>query len=96
MCIDIVDICFGIANGRISSILTELSARNTSVFYFQDNKLSQSQWIFTKFICPWHYNGGVFTIMTGYYRFTFYLLLVFTLTVEIKKIRELFYLDVLK
>ena len=59
VCIDIVDICFGIVNGRISSILTELSARNTSVFYFQDNKLSQSQWIFTKFICPWHYNGWV-------------------------------------
>ena len=29
--------------------LTELSARNTSVFYFQDNNLSKSQWIFTKF-----------------------------------------------
>ena len=31
---------------------TELSARNTSVFYFQNNNLSKSQWIFTKFdIC---------------------------------------------
>ena len=29
--------------------LTELSARNTSVFYFQDNNLSKPQWIFTKF-----------------------------------------------
>ena len=27
----------------------ELSARNTSVFYFQDNNLSKSEWIFTKF-----------------------------------------------
>ena len=29
--------------------LTELSARNTTVFYFLDNNLSKSQWIFTKF-----------------------------------------------
>ena len=29
--------------------LTELSAHNTSVFYFQDNNPSKSQWIFTKF-----------------------------------------------
>ena len=28
---------------------TEFSALNTSVFYFQDNNLSKSQWIFTKF-----------------------------------------------
>ena len=47
-----VDICFGIANGQISSILTELSACNTSAFHFQDNNFSKSQWIFTKFdIC---------------------------------------------
>ena len=38
MCIDIVEICFGIANGQISSFLTELSACNTSIFLFQDNK----------------------------------------------------------
>ena len=25
------------------------SVRNTSVFYFQDNNLSKSQWIFTRF-----------------------------------------------
>ena len=29
--------------------LTELSAHNTSRIYFQDNNLSNSQWIFTKF-----------------------------------------------
>ena len=29
--------------------MTELSACNTSVFYFQDDNLSKSQWIFTKF-----------------------------------------------
>ena len=34
MCIDIVEIFFGIANGQISSILTEVSARNTSVYTF--------------------------------------------------------------
>ena len=49
MCIDIEEICFGIANGQISSILTEMAARNTSVFYFQDNILSKYQWTFTKF-----------------------------------------------
>ena len=32
MCIDFVVICFGIANGQISSILTVLFDRNTSVF----------------------------------------------------------------
>ena len=49
MCIDIVDICFRIADGRISSFFDMLSAHNTSVFYFQDNNLSNSPWIFTKF-----------------------------------------------
>ena len=29
--------------------LTELSACNTPIFYFQDNDLSKSQWILTKF-----------------------------------------------
>ena len=48
MCIDIVEICFGIANGQISSIFDRVIC-NTSVFYFQDNNLSKSQWIFTKF-----------------------------------------------
>ena len=46
MCIDIMEICLGIAYGQV---LTELSACNTSVFEFQDNNLSKSQWIFTKF-----------------------------------------------
>ena len=31
------------------SVLTELSAHKTSVLQFQANKLSKSQWIFTKF-----------------------------------------------
>ena len=35
--------------GEFRLFLTELSAGNTSLFYFQDNNLSKSQWIFTKF-----------------------------------------------
>ena len=50
--IDIVKICYKIANRQIISFLTESSARNTSIFYFQDNNLSKSQWFFTRFdIC---------------------------------------------
>ena len=48
MCIDIIKIRLGITNGQMSSILTELSARDTSEFSFQDNNLSKSQQIFTK------------------------------------------------
>ena len=92
VCIDIVEVCFGIAVGQISSVTldtsvfsflddnlsninrfspnlvsalllwtsalgllmgkfrpfwTELSARRTSVSYFQNNNVSKSQWIFT-------------------------------------------------
>ena len=92
VCIDIVEVCFGIAVGQISpvtldtsvfsflddnlsningfspnlvsalllwtsalgllmgkfrSFWTELSARRTSVSYFQNNNVSKSQWIFT-------------------------------------------------
>ena len=51
----------GLLMGKVRQFLTELSARNTSVFYFKDNNLSKSQWIFTKFdmciyvmeICFW-------------------------------------------
>ena len=35
--------------GKFRPFLTELSARNTSVFYFQDNNVNKSKWIFTKF-----------------------------------------------
>ena len=34
---------------KFHPFLTELSAHSTSIFYFQDNNLSNSQWIFTKF-----------------------------------------------
>ena len=47
-----MEICFGIADGEFCPFLTELSARNTAIFYFQENNLSKPQWIFTKFdIC---------------------------------------------
>ena len=48
MCIDIVEISFGIANGQISTIFTEFSARDTPIFSFPDDNLSKHQWIFTK------------------------------------------------
>ena len=32
-----MEICFGIANGQISSNFKELSARDTPIFSFQDN-----------------------------------------------------------
>ena len=41
MCIDIVEIWFGIAYGLISSIFTELSARDTPIFSFPDDNLSK-------------------------------------------------------
>ena len=36
MCIDIMEICFGIANGQI---LIELSARDTPIFLFPDGNV---------------------------------------------------------
>ena len=48
MCIDIVEIWFGITNWQFRQFLTELSARHTSVFSFPDDNLSKCQWIFTK------------------------------------------------
>ena len=41
MCIDIVEIWFGIVNGQISSILAQLSARDTPIFSFPDYNLSK-------------------------------------------------------
>ena len=73
--------------GKYRLFLTELSARNTSVFYFQDNNLSKFQWIFTKFdiciyivelcfgIAYWQISTELPArdmIMTGYYRLMFY------------------------
>ena len=47
MCIDIVEILFGIANGQIRQFFTELSAQDTPIFSFPDYNLSK-QGIFTK------------------------------------------------
>ena len=47
MCIDIVQIWFGIVMGKFRQFLTELSARDTPLFSFPDNNLRKYQWIFT-------------------------------------------------
>ena len=41
MCIDIVEIWFGIANGQICQIFKELPAWDTPVFSFPDDNLSK-------------------------------------------------------
>ena len=43
VCIDTVEILFGIANGQTSSILLELSASDTSLVAFPDNNLGKYQ-----------------------------------------------------
>ena len=49
VCIDIVEIWFGIVNRLIFlQVLTELSAHDMSVFSFLDDNFSKYQWIFTK------------------------------------------------
>ena len=41
MCIDIVEIRFGIANGQSSSSFTELFARDSPIVLFRDDNLSK-------------------------------------------------------
>ena len=75
--------------GKFHQFLKESSAHDTSVFSFQDNNFSKSQWIFTKndmFIDSletWFgvANGQISSIcvMAGYYRFTFLFVLIFVL-----------------
>ena len=48
VCIDIVEICFGIANGQISSNFDGVTCPRQAQFSFPDDNLSQLQWIFTK------------------------------------------------
>ena len=48
MCIDIVEIWFGIANGQISSIFDRVICLRHPIFSFPDDNLSKHQWIFTK------------------------------------------------
>ena len=40
----------GLLIGKIRQFLTELSARDTSVFSFPDDNLSKYTWIFTKIV----------------------------------------------
>ena len=47
MCIDIVEIWFGIANGQIV-VIFELSASHMSIFLFPDDNFGKYQLIFTK------------------------------------------------
>ena len=48
MCIDIMEIWFGMLMGNLCQFLTELSVCDTSIFLFQDNNLGKSQLISTK------------------------------------------------
>ena len=48
MCIDIVEIWFGIANGQISSNFDIVICPRHARFSFPDDILSKLQWIFTK------------------------------------------------
>ena len=48
MCIDIVKIWLGIADGQMSLIFNRVSARDTSVFSFLGDNFCKCQWIFTK------------------------------------------------
>ena len=48
MCIDIVEIWFGIANGQILSNFDRVICGRMPIFLFPDDNLSKRQWIFTK------------------------------------------------
>ena len=48
MCIDIMEIWFGILIDKFHQILTELSAQDTPIFSFLDDNLSKCQGILTK------------------------------------------------
>ena len=49
MCIDIVELCLGIANGQISSIFDKVICPQYIRILLQDNNSSNSQWILAKF-----------------------------------------------
>ena len=49
MCIDIVEICFGIANGQILSIFDRVICPQIHPYITFRTITSKSQWIFTKF-----------------------------------------------
>ena len=59
ICIDIVEIWFGIGNGQILSIFDRVIARNTDIFSFLDDNLSKDDWIFTKRFVHWYWGDLV-------------------------------------
>ena len=73
MCIDIVEIWFGIVNGQISSKFDGIICSYTTKFSFPDDKLSKHKWIFTKlglcidFVEIWFgiANGQISSIFDG-------------------------------
>ena len=71
MCIDIVVICFGIANGQISLMFDRVIFRDTSVFSFQDNKLRENISGFSpNFICAFIlWRSGVGLLMGRFRQF---------------------------
>ena len=61
MCIDIVQILFGIANGHFHQFLTNLSVCKMSVYSFLDDNLRKHQLIFTNLVCAlilWKFGLG--------------------------------------
>ena len=74
MCIDIVEIWFGTANGQISSNFEADICRNTHIFSFPDNNLSKCQGILTKLctcidikeVCFWIANGQISSMFDSY------------------------------
>ena len=51
VCIDIVEIWFGILMGKFHQILTELSAQDRPIFLFPDDNLSKHQWDSPNLVC---------------------------------------------
>ena len=54
MCIDIVEIWFGIANGQILSMFDGVICPRHAHIWFWDDNLSKHQWIFTKLGVHWY------------------------------------------
>ena len=45
MCIDILQVSLESLMGKVCQFLTELSAGDTSIFWFRDDNFSKCQWI---------------------------------------------------
>ena len=68
MCIDIVEIWFGIANGQIRQFLTELSAQDTSIFSFPDDNLSKHNGLSANLVCALILWTSGFVLLMGKFR----------------------------